>query len=817
MKKPIIVISTFIILSFFFPSPSFAVCRLPGYDPEGDPDINLDLSGWEEIGGLLDQFVFLHETDPNAPQLSTLIGGICDLAVNSVNMISGTDRPPAPDIPADYANLVCLSTPVGAPVLVPNSGYDMGGGCEAVVLYATPNSIVLNYTPDDDIAGPGYTVYLNNFQVDPYLLAYYNDQHGAGRTEMPCLSGGERIGVSSGETCVAIRDSGTFMDPRWEEWWNPNQCPTSALDLILKLINLCTGELPSPGLCPAPFPQPDKCCPIKSPDGPDWIRTVAERVSGSLLGFVEWLLATAGVDIDFTLYTSIPDLARSWQLQYDADYFWASNPRYDPRRIALPDEEPEEGMWPGAALRVAPPDYRPSWMWKENRDRELKWVIPLDQYGVGNWHGRSEAFHPLATASVDLWEWLIKTPATEELVAAHSSPLASVSQPNLEQAMTSSASSKETNGNLGTNNTTQPTKLTFSGDNSSSSQILGTQLAAADEEYCTSVSVSCFIVNREATCSVYGNCSNNCGHNHIETEPKDVYGTRCDHAGPGCLPEPGAGGPCHYTIPPDQNTFSVTFINRGDHDGCFARATCETTLGANGNGSCSADSGDVCGTATPTEAEVCHPPWVEVPEDVCSDLTERRLTTAEFITLMFDQYLGGGVELFPFFPRIEEIAYRLAGVLTERYKNYREAGIGGVFDAFLPPGTTPPEQQKFPTLDANAEFSPMLKIDITWGCPPFYNLVYGDCDYRCCSETGCRDVGGCHECVAGEECRESCDSQCCFDWLPYGSTCLACCISSGWHPDPMPLETGKGFDLIDDVGSQTEALRQTQQWLAPPQ
>lgn len=259
MKKFLPIVSIFLALfafSLFSPSSSFAICIMPsGYDPEGDPDINLDLSGWEEIDGLLDQFPFVHETDPRAPQLSTLIEGICDLAINSVNMISGTDRPPAPDIPADYANLVCFSTPAGAPVLVPNSGYNMGGGCEAAVLYATSHSIVLKYTPDDNIVS-GYTVYINNFQVDPNLLAYYNQQHNSGRTEMPCLSGGERIGLSSGKTCVVIRDRGTFMDPRWQEWWN--QCPATALELILKLIDLClTGEN---GLPPNFFPSNSLVC-----------------------------------------------------------------------------------------------------------------------------------------------------------------------------------------------------------------------------------------------------------------------------------------------------------------------------------------------------------------------------------------------------------------------------------------------------------------------------------------------------------------------------------------------------------------------------
>jgi len=261
MKKLPIVISIFVIFSFFFfffSPPSFAVCRSPGYNPGLDPDINLDILGWEEIDGYPGLFDFDHPTDPKAPQLSTLIEGNCTLPVSSVNMVSNTGVPP--NVPGDYANLVCLSTLAGKPVLVPNSGYDMGGGCEAVVLYATSDSIVLNYTPDDDIEGPGYTVYLNNFQVDSNLLAYYNERHGSGRAEMPCLSGGEKIGVTSGEICVAIRDTGTFMDPRWLEWWR--QCPATALELILKLINICLTGPPlacNPSNSGSPDSRPVPC------------------------------------------------------------------------------------------------------------------------------------------------------------------------------------------------------------------------------------------------------------------------------------------------------------------------------------------------------------------------------------------------------------------------------------------------------------------------------------------------------------------------------------------------------------------------------
>ncbi|MCL7454490.1 MAG: hypothetical protein M8467_15740, partial [Anaerolineae bacterium] len=66
-----------------------------------------------------------------------------------------------------------------------------------------------------------YTVHVENVCVEPSLLALYRQWDAAGRVRLPALRGGQPFGRARGtEIGVAIRDSGTFMDPRSrKDWW----------------------------------------------------------------------------------------------------------------------------------------------------------------------------------------------------------------------------------------------------------------------------------------------------------------------------------------------------------------------------------------------------------------------------------------------------------------------------------------------------------------------------------------------------------------------------------------------------------------------
>ncbi|RMF05151.1 MAG: hypothetical protein D6768_01675, partial [Chloroflexi bacterium] len=113
----------------------------------------------------------------------------------------------------------------GAPIYPPERGPEIyGGGYVAMVLYAEEKRITLKYTRDDNVIN-GYTVHLENVCVDPNLLALYRAQtdatglHTTGR--LPALRNNQQLGTAfRGGAKVAIRDVGSFMDPRSrKDWW----------------------------------------------------------------------------------------------------------------------------------------------------------------------------------------------------------------------------------------------------------------------------------------------------------------------------------------------------------------------------------------------------------------------------------------------------------------------------------------------------------------------------------------------------------------------------------------------------------------------
>jgi hypothetical protein len=57
--------------------------------------------------------------------------------------------------------------------------------------------------------------------VDPNLLALYRQADAAGRASLPALRNGQPLGTASGgQVLVAIRDCGSFLDPRSrKDWW----------------------------------------------------------------------------------------------------------------------------------------------------------------------------------------------------------------------------------------------------------------------------------------------------------------------------------------------------------------------------------------------------------------------------------------------------------------------------------------------------------------------------------------------------------------------------------------------------------------------
>jgi hypothetical protein len=121
--------------------------------------------------------------------------------------------------------LAGLSTTPGEDISIPERGPEIyGGGFKAMVLYAEERRITLGYTRRDTVAS-GYAVHLEDVCIDPNLLALYQAQvDGDGRHNtgyLPALSNNQVLGTAlNTEIKVAVRDNGSFMDPRSrKDWW----------------------------------------------------------------------------------------------------------------------------------------------------------------------------------------------------------------------------------------------------------------------------------------------------------------------------------------------------------------------------------------------------------------------------------------------------------------------------------------------------------------------------------------------------------------------------------------------------------------------
>jgi len=207
--------------------------RYPTGDPppENHPDLNLSIRGYVPANGEKYPIVLGEEGDPKAPQIWKILSHRPTIV--SLYKIYGWDWKtnrktvpmPEPGDPAGSVKqiqMIGLSTNPGEPILVPDSGYRIGGNYQVMVIHADENSITVKYGREDNIGIKfGYAVQVEGINVDPDLLNSYRSLNAAGRNELPALVGGQVMGTAKGnEIRVVIRDTGDFLDPRSKlDWW----------------------------------------------------------------------------------------------------------------------------------------------------------------------------------------------------------------------------------------------------------------------------------------------------------------------------------------------------------------------------------------------------------------------------------------------------------------------------------------------------------------------------------------------------------------------------------------------------------------------
>jgi hypothetical protein len=192
---------------------------------EQHADLNLALRGYEATDahrGLVD---YGGSDDPKAPQLDTLFAEPRVPTFASVYQVYDWDwdcNCRGSLLTLWPVTLAGMAVAPGEVLSLPDSGYSISSGYEALVLYASEERITLKYTREDNVVH-GYTLHVENVCVEPSLLALYREMNEAGRGRLPALRTRQPFGRALGtEIGVAIRDAGSFMDPRSRrDWWQP--------------------------------------------------------------------------------------------------------------------------------------------------------------------------------------------------------------------------------------------------------------------------------------------------------------------------------------------------------------------------------------------------------------------------------------------------------------------------------------------------------------------------------------------------------------------------------------------------------------------
>ena len=195
-------------------------------DPETNADMNLGFRGWAPVtaeGKLVN--INGSGKDPKAPQFPAMFGNNRTATISGTYMRYRWDwdcNCPHPEDPL-YSKwdvtVLGLAVQPGETIYTPDSGYKIGGDYEYQVMYAGDSGITLYIGTDDDFHG--YVVHIEDVCVDPDLVDLYWDLHKKGRKELPALKGHQPFGKAlNSEIKVAVRDTGSFLDPRSRnDWW----------------------------------------------------------------------------------------------------------------------------------------------------------------------------------------------------------------------------------------------------------------------------------------------------------------------------------------------------------------------------------------------------------------------------------------------------------------------------------------------------------------------------------------------------------------------------------------------------------------------
>jgi hypothetical protein len=206
---------------------------------EESPDLNLAVRGWYPVNERLGFVRYGYPTDepPDTqhPLRLSWVAGSTEssfVATYQVNDWDWQAGRPVPRNPIPYpVTMLGLRTWPGQPI---HAAYrdlpiDRDQGLIALVMYADARQLTLKYTWQDCLDDGGYLVHIENFCVDPNLVALYQVLNENGRHQLPGVRADSVVGTAAGsEVDVVVRDSGSFLDPRsWQDWWQNQPMPAA--------------------------------------------------------------------------------------------------------------------------------------------------------------------------------------------------------------------------------------------------------------------------------------------------------------------------------------------------------------------------------------------------------------------------------------------------------------------------------------------------------------------------------------------------------------------------------------------------------------
>jgi len=191
-----------------------------------NPDVNLALRSYVSTEDDLTLVDVGGPTDDDPPQLSTLFSPARVPQFASVwqvydwNWSCGPDGCRGEPLTSPPVTLLEVATEPGEAIHLPFRRADIyQSEYVALVLHAEETRITIKYTREDSPVH-GYMIHLEDLQIDPAIVRSYREQDAAGRSSLPALRNGELVGISASRFKVAVRDTGSFMDPRVrKDWW----------------------------------------------------------------------------------------------------------------------------------------------------------------------------------------------------------------------------------------------------------------------------------------------------------------------------------------------------------------------------------------------------------------------------------------------------------------------------------------------------------------------------------------------------------------------------------------------------------------------